>query len=236
MDNIINAITLNTRVSDVHGNILPPGNYFFLILNIDCENIKGIVKSERITDFNAIYEFTILDYISMISKANIRLSILANIDIPCREDFYISDNENNIEEQENETCSICLTPLLENREILSCAHHFHYNCISRWLIQNNSCPICRHPVNYFNNENINNDENINTENVIIEDNDNLINIINRRRRRRRRRATTPPRNRRRTRNTIITPVPPRRSERLALREREYNQMFSSINIMNLFQE
>ena len=27
--------------------------------------------------------------------------------------------------------------------ITSCGHHFHKNCISRWCLTNNSCPICR---------------------------------------------------------------------------------------------
>ncbi|GMN30191.1 hypothetical protein TIFTF001_002729 [Ficus carica] len=26
---------------------------------------------------------------------------------------------------------------------LECGHEFHYNCIKQWLIQNNSCPICK---------------------------------------------------------------------------------------------
>jgi hypothetical protein len=46
-------------------------------------------------------------------------------------------------------CAICLkevtrTPLRKRFfKKLSCGHHFHADCVNKWLSNNFSCPICR---------------------------------------------------------------------------------------------
>ena len=44
-----------------------------------------------------------------------------------------------------DNCSICLEN--DNQQEISkiekCGHCFHTNCVQRWLVENNSCPICR---------------------------------------------------------------------------------------------
>lgn len=42
-------------------------------------------------------------------------------------------------------CSICLNSLKKTRS-LPCRHKFHPKCIERWIEINNSCPICRKPI------------------------------------------------------------------------------------------
>lgn len=50
----------------------------------------------------------------------------------------------------NETnCAICLEDFEnkeEVRELPSCSHTFHINCIDEWLMRQGSCPICRRDV------------------------------------------------------------------------------------------
>ncbi|XP_076947981.1 NEP1-interacting protein 2-like [Bidens hawaiensis] len=52
----------------------------------------------------------------------------------------------------NETnCAICLEDFEnkeEVRELPSCRHMFHINCIDEWLIRQGSCPICRRDVTF----------------------------------------------------------------------------------------
>lgn len=43
-------------------------------------------------------------------------------------------------------CPICIEPLSDPRA-LPCAHVFDHACVERWIRSNNSCPICRTPVN-----------------------------------------------------------------------------------------
>ena len=41
-------------------------------------------------------------------------------------------------------CSICLLHYTEEtKKATECQHIFHQECIGRWLLENNSCPLCR---------------------------------------------------------------------------------------------
>lgn len=46
-------------------------------------------------------------------------------------------------------CTICLEVVENNRnkKTLRCNHHFHADCINRWLRSRPHCPICRRPSN-----------------------------------------------------------------------------------------
>lgn len=42
-------------------------------------------------------------------------------------------------------CSVCTDELAEGEEVqvLPCKHQFHPPCLAPWLLQQNSCPMCR---------------------------------------------------------------------------------------------
>ncbi|XP_022752302.1 probable E3 ubiquitin-protein ligase RHG1A [Durio zibethinus] len=46
---------------------------------------------------------------------------------------------------EAETCCICQEEYGNGEELgmLDCGHDFHFDCIKQWLVQKNSCPICK---------------------------------------------------------------------------------------------
>ncbi len=48
----------------------------------------------------------------------------------------------------NDNCTICLEPLSEDEATyaLNCNHTYHRDCITRWLHQHPTCPLCREPV------------------------------------------------------------------------------------------
>ena len=49
---------------------------------------------------------------------------------------------------QGQDCSICLDGL--DRDAVSrlvCRHTFHASCLSQWLVQNNTCPLCRCNIN-----------------------------------------------------------------------------------------
>ncbi|KAM3283074.1 putative RING finger protein 14-like [Capsicum chacoense] len=50
------------------------------------------------------------------------------------------------EDVANEDCMICLEKLGEERELMCmpCSHLFHGDCITTWLENGNSCPVCRY--------------------------------------------------------------------------------------------
>ncbi|KAL7593876.1 hypothetical protein Lser_V15G35356 [Lactuca serriola] len=62
-------------------------------------------------------------------------------------------NRTKINQREDEfndiNCAICLQDFEkeeEGRELPSCRHVFHLECIDEWLIRQGSCPICRRDV------------------------------------------------------------------------------------------
>ena len=60
---------------------------------------------------------------------------------------YIERQNTQINEEENEKCSICWEPIGNlSRKTLICNHSFHSNCVNRWLESNSSCPLCRREV------------------------------------------------------------------------------------------
>lgn len=45
-------------------------------------------------------------------------------------------------------CSICLDDFSQNSRLkkIECSHFFHTNCLDRWLLEHNKCPMCRHEI------------------------------------------------------------------------------------------
>ncbi|KAJ6288674.1 hypothetical protein OIU76_024623 [Salix suchowensis] len=48
-------------------------------------------------------------------------------------------------DNEDEPCCICQEAYAAEDDLgkLKCGHGFHFNCIKRWLVEKNSCPICK---------------------------------------------------------------------------------------------
>ncbi len=55
-------------------------------------------------------------------------------------------------------CTICFEQIDERTGSanLSCGHIFHFGCLARWMLKNETCPYCRHEANTY--ETIANDE------------------------------------------------------------------------------
>lgn len=66
-----------------------------------------------------------------------------------------------IDSDESYNCTICMEEIT-NSDIkrLNCNHKFHQNCINEWLLENNTCPICRAPQTVRTNTLYNTDEDI----------------------------------------------------------------------------
>lgn len=49
---------------------------------------------------------------------------------------------------EDAVCCICLGQYTDGVELreLPCTHHFHVECVDKWLTINASCPLCKHDV------------------------------------------------------------------------------------------
>jgi len=51
-------------------------------------------------------------------------------------------------EEDDSSCAICLSDyILDDKiRILPCKHHFHLECVDRWLIINKTCPFCKRDI------------------------------------------------------------------------------------------
>lgn len=46
----------------------------------------------------------------------------------------------------DQNCVICMSELLNCRQLSSCKHLFHYKCLFEWIQNKKECPICRTPI------------------------------------------------------------------------------------------
>lgn len=91
---------------------------------------------------NEIDDFKLKQYISSANASKRQSHPKANIFVR-----FISNSFRLNDESEN-SCGICLMDYKVGDEVAfspnkECTHGFHTNCIIDWLIENNSCPICR---------------------------------------------------------------------------------------------
>lgn len=78
------------------------------------------------------------DIINDLKNIKINIKILKNTnEIGIIKKNYCNDNY----------CSICLKKISINNNFKlldKCNHGFHIKCINNWLVNNNTCPKCRH--------------------------------------------------------------------------------------------
>ncbi|GMN32543.1 hypothetical protein TIFTF001_003713 [Ficus carica] len=57
----------------------------------------------------------------------------------------ICDQDHKDESKLRETCVICMEEVMIGSQLtrMPCSHHFHRDCIARWLHMNHTCPLCR---------------------------------------------------------------------------------------------
>jgi hypothetical protein len=49
----------------------------------------------------------------------------------------------------NDECMICLDLIKDSIDpivVLKCLHQYHQECLEKWRYKNNSCPLCKHPI------------------------------------------------------------------------------------------
>jgi len=164
---------INTTISatdtffDLDGNIVPSGNYYFEVKNIQGNEFSGdLIQKGKYGEFR----FKAKDLVKMMSVGQARLARRAKIDedgIPkcgspsvrqnrvfasflsanvTRNTVVKTYDEASLLKRENPMCSICLTDVTLDKKVLSCEHVYHKKCIDKWLDRKSTCPVCRKEV------------------------------------------------------------------------------------------
>ncbi|KAL2499672.1 E3 ubiquitin-protein like [Abeliophyllum distichum] len=70
---------------------------------------------------------------------------LSEVDIFWRMKWYRHITFSTSSPEEEDLCGICLDEYIGGQDIgeLDCEHYFHYDCIKKWLMQKNTCPMCK---------------------------------------------------------------------------------------------
>jgi len=163
--------TLSTirNILDEKGNYLPAGNYYFSIKNYESGYFTGEIKNRG--DFGN-FTFSPRKLVKMMAVGQSRLAKKANLSneegmpnypSPLERtnttrisDFtanlnspYVVRNfavNRNVVVPPPVHCSICFENISESsKKALNCEHTFHTTCINTWLLENNTCPLCRAP-------------------------------------------------------------------------------------------
>ena len=165
MISIKTCISTSKDMLDLNGQWLPNGNYYFTITKFKDDKYTGMIKCRELT---AEYTFNGIQVISMMAQSQARLirrtklssespmpkynspSTSPVLSYPKRLDKFklsktIFGNSLKLEEPK---CPICLCDIDNdsNKKKLKCSHEFHRFCINKWLLKNDTCPVCRHNV------------------------------------------------------------------------------------------
>ena len=165
MSNIKTTISTQNDFFDQMGQLLPQGNYYFDIKDIENENYVGELSCKG---HWGKFSFKSIDLIKMMAVGQSRLARRTELNEECLPDYdspicspknlRISSNRtflnsklsrNTIVKTYNSgpielpSCSICLRDISNNSKRLDCNHLYHKLCIDRWLLRKDTCPICR---------------------------------------------------------------------------------------------
>ncbi|KAM0040302.1 putative transcription factor C2H2 family [Helianthus debilis subsp. tardiflorus] len=108
--------------------------------------LRSLLHGKLFIEWTSAMETSFTDMFDMENTVTRGLSEEDINDLP----KHVFEGLSNRDDTSNETnCVICLQALEnkeEGRELPSCRHVFHVQCIDEWLIRQGSCPVCRRNV------------------------------------------------------------------------------------------
>ena len=127
-------------------------NYFNNIndLNYNIDNSENEFSDDEISTENMSVDEIIEDLFMKENNINNDINYKRSLVISKLEEFkykYLEKHLNRIEKE----CSICLEEFkeLDRVKLFSCKQHiFHKDCIIKWLLDKDICPLCKKPIIY----------------------------------------------------------------------------------------
>uniref|UniRef100_A0A914H4T1 RING-type domain-containing protein n=1 Tax=Globodera rostochiensis TaxID=31243 RepID=A0A914H4T1_GLORO len=148
--------TVNER--DEQSSILRPRNVEQHLNNSDAEELINQYLNNGMEHLITTYSRLTPEAISTINvhqNLNTNQQDVSSVDGGghSHADAHSNRNANDVVEPETDEtpkCPICLdelTPSTDVKELQSCRHTFHRECVDTWLVQKQTCPSCRSEVN-----------------------------------------------------------------------------------------
>ena len=127
-------------------------NYFNNIndLNYNIDNSENEFSDDEISTENMSVDEIIEDLFMKENNINNDINYKRSLVISKLEEFKYKYLEKHLNRKEKE-CSICLEEFkeLDRVKLFSCKQHiFHKDCIIKWLLDKDICPLCKKPIIY----------------------------------------------------------------------------------------
>ena len=127
-------------------------NYFNNIndLNYNIDNSENEFSDDEISTENMSVDEIIEDLFMKENNINNDINYKRSLVISKLEEFKYKYLDKHLNRKEKE-CSICLEEFkeLDRVKLFSCKQHiFHKDCIIKWLLDKDICPLCKKPIIY----------------------------------------------------------------------------------------
>ena len=127
-------------------------NYFNNIndLNYNIDNSENEFSDDEISTENMSVDEIIEDLFMKENNINNDINYKRSLVISKLEEFKYKYLDKHLNRKEKE-CSICLEEFkeLDRVKLFSCKQHiFHKDCIMKWLLDKDICPLCKKPIIY----------------------------------------------------------------------------------------
>lgn len=118
-----------------------PETFFTRMYNLPQNSIQDRYQGLRYDIENMMYE-ELLALQALLGNVNVGLNEQTIIE---HLKLRVYESDANDPSAEPERCCICIQDYVGGEEIgtLDCGHEYHSDCIKKWLVRKNECPICK---------------------------------------------------------------------------------------------
>lgn len=105
-------------------------------------------RSNSLTTYMDMSEDKCVEEVGRLHAQRLRVSIPAHRQVAAMNDIAVLPMHTI--KGDEACCAVCLQEFLDSDKLktLPCMHRYHANCVDKWLLKHNSCPVCKRPTGW----------------------------------------------------------------------------------------